>query len=471
MFNFFKRKPARRAIKLPITAVKYDAAQTTADNERHWGLADCIGPNASASPSVRATLRNRSRYEFENNCYLSGIIETLADYQVGTGPLLQMLTENVAANQKVEELFARWCEEVDFAGKLWTMRVGLAVDGEAFAILTTNPNLGTPVKLDFRPIEPEMVSTPFDKLNDDKIYDGIEYDEYGNVVAYYVLDDHPNDIFAFSKHKQLTYKKYPASEIIHWYKARRAGQKRGVPETTPSLPLFANLRRYTEAVLAAAETAAELAMVLFTDAPAGGEAADVDAMDVISLEKRMATVLPEGWKLGQMQAEQPSTGYGEFKKEIINEVARGFTMPYNVAAGNSAGYNYASGRLDHQTFFRRNRVAQAKMKRDVLDRIFDAWMSEAVLIEDYLPESMRRLVEYKHSWFFDSEGHVDPAKEANAQNIRLRNHTTTYAEEYARRGKDWLTEFEQIAREKAKMRSLGIDDLDIAGLQRTRKER
>ena len=60
-------------------------------------------------------------------------------------------------------------------------------------------------------------------------------------------------------------------------------------------------------------------------------------MDLVELERRMATVLPGGWKLGQIQAEQPATTYGEFKQEILNEIARCLNMPFNVAAGNSLG--------------------------------------------------------------------------------------------------------------------------------------
>ena len=40
----------------------------------------------------------------------------------------------------------------------------------------------------------------------------------------------------------------------------------------PALPLFAQLRRFTLAVLSAAETAADFAGILYTDAPANGEA-------------------------------------------------------------------------------------------------------------------------------------------------------------------------------------------------------
>ena len=77
------------------------------------------------------------------------------------------------------------------------------------------------------------------------------------------------------------------------------------------------------------------------------------------------------------------TTYAEFKKEILNEIARCLNMPFNVAAGNSSGYNYASGRLDHQTYFKSIRVDQSHLEGVVLDRILAAWLSEAILIEGY----------------------------------------------------------------------------------------
>jgi hypothetical protein len=52
-------------------------------------------------------------------------------------------------------------------------------------------------------------------------------------------------------------------------------------------------------------------------------------------------------------------------------------MPFNVAAGNSSGYNYASGRLDHQTYFKAIRVKQVHLEAVVLDRILAAWLDEA----------------------------------------------------------------------------------------------
>jgi len=93
----------------------------------------------------------------------------------------------------------------------------------------------------------------------------------------------------------------------------------------------------------------------------------------------------------------------------------------------------------------------------VLDRVFKAWLDEAVLIEGYLPQSMRTLdTEFPHQWFWDGFEHVDPAKEANAQATRLASNTTTLAAEYAKAGLDWESELRQRAREIALMRELGL---------------
>ena len=79
------------------------------------------------------------------------------------------------------------------------------------------------------------------------------------------------------------------------------------------------------------------------DAPANGEAEQVEPMDLVELERNMLLTMPGGWKMSQVEPMRPATTYAEFKKEILNEIGRCLNMPYNVAAGNSSGYNYASG--------------------------------------------------------------------------------------------------------------------------------
>jgi capsid protein len=262
--------------------------------------------------------------------------------------------------------------------------------------------------------------------------------------------------------------------VLHYFRADRPGQSRGIPDITPALPLFAQLRRFTLAVLGAAETAADFAGILYTDAPANGEAESVEPMDSIELEARSLLTMPGGWKMAQVQAEQPSTTYAEFKRELLNEIARCLNMPFNVAACNSSGYNYASGRLDHQTYFKSIRVEQEHLASTVLDRLLDAWLREAVLSSDLLPLPVRTLVatgqSLPHQWFWDGNEHVDPAKEATAQATRLASHTTTLAAEYAKQGRDWENELRQRGKELSLMKELGLAQEQTASLAPNGKE-
>jgi len=453
------RPPRARQLGRVVRA-KFDSAQTTADNRRHWANADGLSPNAAISPEVRRILRNRARYEVANNSYAKGIVLTLANDTIGTGPRLQMLTDVKNDNDRVERAFEQWSKAIDLPEKLRTMRLARAESGEVFGILTSNPAVDAPVQLDLRLIEPEQVTSTPGRLPRIGEADGITFDTFGNPINYTVLRSHPGNSGVFASSGDFD--TIPAAAVIHYYRADRPGQWRGIPDITPSLPLFAQLRRYTLAVIAAAETAADFAAVIYTDAPPNGEADPLEPMDNVELEKRMATVLPGGWKLGQLQAEQPATTYAEFKREILNEIARCLNMPFNVAAGNSSGYNYASGRLDHQTYFKSIRVDQCHMQTVVLDRILSAWFDEAVLIEGLLPQSMRLTgVATPHTWFWDGMEHVDPAKEATAQATRLANHTTTLACEFARQGRDWEDELRQRAREIELMNELGLSTTPV----------
>src|SRR5690606_1667637 len=260
----FSRQSRSHHGRTRMVRARYDAASTTHENRRHWASADGLSANAANSPEVRRVLRNRARYEVANNSYARGIVLTLANDVVGTGPRLQLLTTDPDANNRIEHEFAQWAKAIGLAEKLRTMRMARAQDGEAFAILTNNPRLATQVKLDLKLIEADQVTTP-DLNPTHSGVDGIVFDEAGNPVEYHVLRHHPGDS-GNSLALVSEYDRLPADAVIHWFRADRPGQARGIPDIMPALPLFAQLRRFTLAVLAAAETAADFAGILYTDA-------------------------------------------------------------------------------------------------------------------------------------------------------------------------------------------------------------
>ena len=448
--------PAIKPVSLPVLSVKgrFDAASYGSENAKHWASADYLSADAEANESVRRTLRVRSRYEVANNTYAKGMLLTLANDTVGTGPRLQLLSGSAKVNEEIEKSFAKWAKSIDLPGKLRTVRMARCQDGEVFILLANNPALKGGVKLDLQLIEADRVTDPdftYEKTNS---IDGIYFDSFGNPTSYRVLRYHPgsDEIMANTSEFDEISSEY----IIHYFRADRPGQHRGVPEITPALPLFAQLRRFTLAVLSAAEAAADFAGIIYTDSPANGEADELAPLDAVQLQRNMLLTMPGGWKMGQLDPKQPCSTYSEFKNQILNEISRCLNMPFNIASGNSSGYNYASGRLDHQTYFKAIRVERSFIADTILDRIFTLWLKE------YALTSQKRIpLDIPHLWFWDGFEHVDPAKEANAVDIRLKNGTTTYAAEFSKQGKDWESEMAQIAKERSLMAALGITVNDV----------
>ena len=193
--NMFRAsKPPEQHFRRPVRA-RFDAAQTTRDNSKHWAYADQLSADMEASPEVRRTLRMRSRYEVANNSYARGLVQMLANDTIGTGPRLQMLSADETFNDEVERAFMRWEEAVRLAPKLRTMRMARCQDGEAFAVLATNPKVRSPVKLDLMLIEADRVSGGIKLLDDGQSVDGITFDQWGNPTSYRVLKtDDENDL-------------------------------------------------------------------------------------------------------------------------------------------------------------------------------------------------------------------------------------------------------------------------------------
>lgn len=438
---------------------RYDAAQTTEENRRHWANADSLSADAAATPSVRRIIRNRARYEVANNSIAKGIVLTLANDTIGPGPRLQVLVDTKEISSKIEKEFARWAKAIALAEKLRTMLVAKVVDGEAFGLLGTNDRLQTAVKLDLKLIEADRVTTPdlsiLARDSTGRQIDGIRFDRDGNPTEYHILREHPGSTAAIANSNE--YDRVPAENVIHYFRADRAEQHRGLPEIMPALNLFALLRRWTLATLQAAETAANIAVVMKTNAPAGGEAAEVDPWVTMELVRNTIMFAPEGWEPQTLKSENPSEIFEPFYKLIVNEIARCLNMPRNIALCNSSDYNYASGRLDHQTYFKSIEVERSVIERVILDRVLQAFCDEVVLVSDLLPVQARQyLRNLPHQWFWPGREHVDPRKEATAQFMRLQAGTTTLAAEYARQGLDWEEQLTQRAREIQYCRSNGI---------------
>lgn len=413
----------------------YDAASQSDEYSNYWAAADAFDADSANSRFVRSTLVRRSRYDVGSNGYSDGIASTYATDLIGSGPTLRMQTGSDGFNRMVELAWFNWCKKIQFRRKLWCTAHAKHVDGEGLGVLRRNSNLKHPVKLDWVLHETEQCQTPYLAYGKPGYIDGIEFDEFGNPVYYDILKYHPG-----SSH-QMAYQsdpeRVPAAYVTHWFKMRRPGQHRAVPECASTLNLGASARRWREATVAAAENIADFTLFIKTQFEPD-EMDSVSPMSTIDVQKRMITALPAGHDAFQPKAEQPTAGHAEFSKSLINEQARPKSMPYNKAACDSSSYNYASGRLDHQTYYGHLDTDRDDCADCVLDPMFSVWFDHAVIAYGWLggnPDAISESAK-AHLWDWPKHPVADIGTEANASDTKLKNGTASIASEQIAAGLD-----------------------------------
>lgn len=469
--------------RIKLVRASYDAASTSSQAMRNWQNADQLSADLSLLPHIRKIISSRGRAEMCNNAWAFGILNTLADDTVGTGPRLQYYhhqdTDAIDLDaegclQRRERRFRLWSKKIGLSGKLRLARLAKAVDGESFLRIFINSGAPGDVKLDIAVYESEQVGSPLwgviTEWHDTGVpreVDGVIFDRYGNPTGYRFRRVHPGSNATLADDSVVI----PAGQVIHYLNTIRPTQHRGFSEMAPALAIFNDLRRYSVAVVTNAESAASLTFVLQTDLPAGdapdefpgapaANAADNAAgdpppgfMDTVSLERNSGLFLPENWKANQLKAEQPTQTYPAFVDAKINEAARVFSMPFNVAKGNSSEYNYASGRLDHQTYHKKITCERQLITERILQPILAAWED---FDQVYHPDDYAICGDVDREWMWDAFEHVDPAKEANSRMVNLTSMATNLSEECAKEGRDWLNVLRQRQRELAMCKSLGI---------------
>lgn len=451
----FKQLNSAAAVSSVLNFALWDAA--TVSEKTYEAFLNCNSANADACalPAVRQRLRNFARKEVANNSYAKGLTLIVSGDMIGTGPKLQIAEDGLFDASMVEDAFHSWAEEVRLAEKLKSARVAKMVDGETFGFFYRDPSLASSSKLNLRFVESECVSNPYAIGDLAEDVDGVFIDENGDPTKYRVLTEHPGGLYT---KRMYEYVDVPAENTIHWYRVDRPGQHRGVSEFAPVLPLFYMLRNYTLSVVRAAEAAASIPFVLYTDNPAVTPYVphDEDYFTGAKLRPGMMTILPDAWRLGQVNPSQPTTTYPEFKREVLAEIARCFCVPVNVLSGDSSNHNYASGRLDFQTYHKMLDVERKHCESNVLSKIFEHWF-EQTYFRGKSPKywGFKRIP--KATWLWDGFPHVDPAKEAASISRQLASGTLTYAEVLAKKGVDWKPHFDQLKRERDYLKKIGVD--------------
>lgn len=482
--------PVPRALGAAFTAGSHDHPDM-----RRWypssGSAD-----ADLLPEL-GTIRSRARDLARNHGVAEGAVQTLTDNVVGSGFRLKSRPNWRAlgwTDQRAEEwsndVEARWsawadnvwCDAAEvhnFAGLTALIYRNGLVSGDALAIPLWLDRPFTPDKTALQVIESDRLCNPNGVPDRGNLRGGIEIDEHGAPVAYWIRKVHPGDRYLEENYYdgwQRIEARTPWGRlrIIHVANHERAEQSRGKPAFASVLRQFRVLGEYTNAELKAAVVNAMVALV--TKSSVSQEhlvellSGNAEALKTYqeglanrgrtSIEFNAGMVVPLGLgeDLAGFTPARPVDSFAPFVDTLFRHIAAGLNIPYELLMKDFSKTNYSSARaalLEGWRFFRgRRRWLTTYWAQPV----FELWLEEQVQSgRIHAPDFYSKRAHYcRARWIGDGRGWVDPLKEAQAAERRIQIGVSTLEDEIAEQGGDWEETLEQRAREERRARSLGI---------------
>jgi len=415
-------------------------------------------------------LRDRSRSAYWESTQAQSLLGRLADNVVGTGlaleskPIWTLLkgVQSLTTEQEhekardIEQRFDLWASshEPDAAGKhnLYELQaieyMNRLRDGETFNILRYSGDASRMSPVSLQKIMPEQVMTPADRLSEEltklsgkRIVEGIEIDEFGREIAIHVAND-PNKTETTRVPVMGTSRRF----VIHPTNDDTLGGVRGTP-------LLANcvheLQKITDGTVAELEAMVLNAVMAVwikpgPDAPASRALAGIqkrgttESCESQGTETGQTTFdkpgliiqsLKKGEEIQSFDSKRPNVNFGTFIDHIVKHMAASKGVPVEVFT-ESFNANYSASRASLLLFWRKVEIERAKSASQFLGLIYEAWFTEEVNAGRIQAPGFDASPVIKRAWLNcgwngDKQPSIDPLKEANADDVRIAQGSTT----------------------------------------------
>lgn len=277
------------------------------------------------------------------------------------------------------------------------------MNGDVFAAVQFRERPHWPYALQLRLIEADQVCSPdrTDRLAPGKvngksvfqIVQGVETNEAGEIVAYWVANRHPLE---YENPVPLRWTRVEAHDpetgepnILCVTQRERAGQRRGVPLLAPALPTLKQMGRYTDAELSAAIVSSCATLFIQRDgqsdaAPFGedppekADNPDTPADELaINLSPAAVFDLAPGEKANLIDPKHPTTTYDGFMMAMSNQVATSVEIPSEVLYKKFSS-NYSASRGALNEFWRTCGTLRDSFADDFCQPTYEKWFAEAV---------------------------------------------------------------------------------------------
>ena len=479
-----KREVARK--KLSLVNSGYGNYGANATKKAVIGWTHGGGSHREDIEEHISTLRQRSRDLYCGGSTLAtGAIKRLRTNAVGTGlHLKSTINEEILGisseearklEETIEREFAHWAnstncdiERIDNFYQLQQLALlNALLSGDSFALMTTTKRTGSIYDLRIELVEADRVSTPDNETINPLFCEGVEKNANGEVVAYHISKFHPLSFQDREPREWVRVKAFGEKtgrrNVIHVMNRERIGQVRGVPFLSPVIETIKQLGRYTEA-----EVLAAVINGLFTvfiekesasdDVPFGEavpEDMQVDSEDEGSIELAPGAVidLGEGEKANMVNPGRPNPNFDPFVMAVIKQIGAALEIPYELLIM-AFSNNYSASRAAILEFFKVIKMYRAWFVTDFCQPIYEEWLCEAVAkgrinAPGFFNDPIIKDAYCSAEWNGPSAGQLDPKKEVEAAELRVKGGFSTRERETTElTGTDFYKNIKQRKREE-----------------------
>lgn len=298
------------------------------------------------------TLRMRSLQLFKENPYARGLIRRLLTNEIHTGlnlecnPVSSIIGLDEEEIQKIGdnietswELYAEHQNIADYQKMKSLHELAIHarrlafISGDCLIIMRIDEKTKVPT---IQLVDGERIKTPFGKSTKDKINNGVELDESGKHIAFYV-EKEGGGFERVSAYAEKTGRK---QAWLIYGSDTRYSEVRGEPVLANMLYMLKELDRYRDAEQRAATVNALLPMYFESTEQVSGvnpfrnngvttskEVEQDTTIMQVSQTPGQIIDLPAGKKLQSHNTQRPNVNYAKFEESILNVFAWSLEMP------------------------------------------------------------------------------------------------------------------------------------------------
>lgn len=453
------------------------------------------GPDADITLNLDL-LRQRSRDLCMGEPLAIGALKTIRTNEVGAGLVLNAQVDAeylklsdeqaLAWEAHTEREFANWAGTVacdaarrsTFGELVALARLSELMSGDVFALLPAIRRPGDRYDLKIKLLEADRVSDPWPYPVGHNVLGGVEVDENGAPVNYYIARVHPGDLFlpgTYGGYGAYAYgavsvppmmeggiygaqwnqwDKVPAfgavtgrRMVLHIMESDRPGQRRGVPVLAPVMERLKQLGRYSDAEIMAAVVSGYFTAAITSSAPAAPLAQVVapelrvtqgreEDENTYELGNGALLGLAPGEKLESVNPGRPNSGFDPFVKSIVAQIAAGLPGMTSGLLMKQFNASYSASRAELLEAWKSFSVGRQRVALRLCQPVYEQWLEEAVArgyidAPGFFSDPIARAAWCGANWHGPAQGQLDPTKEVDAAELRVEAGFSTRAEETA----------------------------------------